>query len=105
MSAKYIGKLGQDQYLQLARELDSTVRDIHVVSAGERGVNVKAVTPFIEDDGTEGLAEDFYAFEDYTVEAYDSIVHWEDILAYRKLMLEWFGDEYARDFLLKESWD
>lgn len=48
----------------------------------------------------EGI-EESYDIEDYDVAIYDWMGSGDYLLRYRKKMLEWFGEQYAIDYLLE----
>ena len=98
--SRYIDNLSGEQYLVLARIVEPSAKSIGDSRIGEDGVSID-VESIVVMDGEECGIWDFYIFGDFDVEAYDTEEpDLDTIHSYRRQMLEWFGDGYARDYLL-----
>ncbi len=90
---KYLSQCTDEQIKELMRCYAKNYEDISI-SRDDYSIDITLIV--------DGIPET-YECEDYSVVVYD----WDDsncdcLVSYRKKLLEWFGNQYAIDFLLND---
>ncbi|MGG0667733.1 hypothetical protein ABE073_04305 [Lederbergia citrisecunda] len=88
---KYISKLSPEQIKDVMEIYSPKHTDLKY-ELRERYISISLYDQ-------EGI-EETYDIEDYDVAIYDWMGKGDYLLRYRKKMLEWFGEQYAMDYLL-----
>ena len=96
----WISQLSEQQCLELVRCMASTAQKLTIDEKYDDYLLVTCQSQVIDDDG-EFWVEDSWELRAYDLESYE----WpspdlDELIAYRKKMLEWFGTDYAVSYLL-----
>lgn len=101
---KYINQLNDEQVIELINFYESDYKEVAYITRQDDGIHLGLILNDVEDESTHEMffgGEDNYILTDFDVQ----VIDWsgsvsECRLNYRKKMLEWFGFDYSRDYLL-----
>lgn len=93
MARNYVTRLTDEQVAELMKCYAENYTDINIEKRDEDYISVEL---------TVNDLPEYYEIYDYTVIVYDWQDSGKELLLFRKKMLEFFGNQYAVDYLLSD---